>query len=117
MADIAIRNVSIIDGSGGEAFVGDVEIEGGRITSVGKAGPAKVEVDGEGQTLSPGFIDTHSHDDGAFMRHPDMGFKLAQGVTTVVAGNCGFSGGTSRTRFSARQSHWRNSGRPGWRLS
>ena len=54
-------------------------------------GPGKEEVDGKGQYLAPGFIDTHSHDDGAFFRHPGMEFKLAQGVTTVVAGNCGFS--------------------------
>ena len=36
-------------------------------------------------------IDTHAHDDGAFFRYPGMEFKLAQGVTTVVSGNCGFS--------------------------
>ena len=41
--------------------------------------------------LSPGFIDTHAHDDGAFIRHPGMEFKLQQGVTSVVSGNCGFS--------------------------
>ena len=39
----------------------------------------------------PGLIDTHAHDDGAFFRYPGMEFKLAQGVTTVVSGNCGFS--------------------------
>ncbi|MBO6557667.1 MAG: D-aminoacylase [Pseudomonadales bacterium] len=91
MNDVVIRNVSILDGSGGEAFHGDVGIEGGRITEVGEARPGRTEIDGKGQTLCPGFIDTHSHDDGAFFRHPGMEFKLAQGVTTVVAGNCGFS--------------------------
>ena len=91
MADISIRNVRIADGSGGELFEGDVEVDGGRISQVGKTGPADLEIDGEGMVLSPGFIDTHSHDDGAFLRHPDMGFKLSQGVTSVVAGNCGFS--------------------------
>lgn len=91
MNDIAIRNVSILDGMGGHAFTGDVGIEGGRITEVGTAGPGVEEIDGKGKTLCPGFIDTHSHDDGAFFRHPGMEFKLAQGVTTVVAGNCGFS--------------------------
>ncbi len=49
------------------------------------------EVDGTGLALAPGLIDVHSHDDGAFLRHPGMAFKLAQGVTTVVTGNCGFS--------------------------
>ena len=91
MNDITIRNVKILDGLGGQARGGDVGIQDGRITEVGSAGPGKEEVDGKGQYLAPGFIDTHSHDDGAFFRHPGMEFKLAQGVTTVVAGNCGFS--------------------------
>ncbi|MEJ2132053.1 MAG: amidohydrolase family protein [Gammaproteobacteria bacterium] len=55
------------------------------------AGAADREIDGGGAYLAPGFIDTHAHDDGAFFRHPGMEFKLAQGVTTVVCGNCGFS--------------------------
>ncbi len=91
MNDITIRNVQILDGLGGEAYPGDVGISDGRISDVGSAEPGKEEVDGKGQYLAPGFIDTHSHDDGAFFRHPGMAFKLAQGVTTVVAGNCGFS--------------------------
>src|SRR5215468_10091458 len=91
MTDLAIRNVQVLDGSGGAAFSADVEIDGGRIVSIGTAGAARREVDGNGLCLAPGFIDTHSHDDGAFFRYPGMEFKLAQGVTTVVAGNCGFS--------------------------
>ena len=91
MLDLAIRNVSILDGTGAAAFVGEVGIEGGRIASVGEVGSARVEIDGKGMCLAPGFIDTHAHDDGAFMRYPDMTFKLAQGVTSVVSGNCGFS--------------------------
>lgn len=91
MIDLAIRNVKLLDGSGGPAYAADVEVDGGRITSVGKAGAAKREIDGRGACLAPGFIDTHAHDDGAFFRYPGMAFKLAQGVTTVVSGNCGFS--------------------------
>lgn len=91
MLDYAIRNVSILDGTGSTAFEGDVGIEGGRVYSVGSVGSARETLDGKGLTLAPGFIDTHAHDDGAFLRFPDMMFKLAQGVTTVVSGNCGFS--------------------------
>ncbi len=91
MTDIAIRNVRVLDGTGSPAFDADIGIEGDRISAVGEVGPAKQEIDGGGAHLSPGFIDTHSHDDGAFFRHPGMEFKLSQGVTTVVAGNCGFS--------------------------
>ena len=91
MLDFAIRNVAILDGSGAPEFHGDVGIRDGLIDAVGSVGSARLELDGQGQTLAPGFIDTHAHDDGAFLRFPDMTFKLAQGVTTVVSGNCGFS--------------------------
>ena len=91
MTDLAIRNVRVLDGSGGAAYEADVEIDGGRITAIGRVGAATREIDGHGACLAPGFIDTHAHDDGAFFRYPGMEFKLAQGVTTVVSGNCGFS--------------------------
>ncbi len=91
MSDLTIRNVRVLDGCGGPAQEADVEVDGGRIVAVGRAGPARREIDGGGACLAPGFIDTHAHDDGAFFRHPGMEFKLAQGVTTVVSGNCGFS--------------------------
>ncbi len=91
MTDLVIRNVRVLDGSGGAACDADVEIDGDRITAVGRAGPGTREIDGQGACLAPGFIDTHAHDDGAFFRYPGMEFKLAQGVTTVVSGNCGFS--------------------------
>ncbi len=94
MTDLAIRNVSVLDGTGADPFPADVTVDGGRIAGVdetGSAGAAHSEIDGTGLTLAPGFIDTHAHDDGAFFRHPGMEFKLAQGVTTVVSGNCGFS--------------------------
>ncbi len=90
-SDLTIQNVRILDGSGAPAFDGDVEVAEGRIKSIGSGGAAAREVDGRGLTLAPGFIDTHSHDDGAFFRYPGMEFKLAQGCTTVVSGNCGFS--------------------------
>ncbi|HEX7037496.1 MAG TPA: D-aminoacylase [Pseudomonadales bacterium] len=91
MIDLAIRNVRVLDGSGGPAREADVGVEDGRISAVGQVGAAQAEIDGGGACLAPGFIDTHAHDDGAFFRHPGMDFKLAQGVTTVVSGNCGFS--------------------------
>lgn len=89
--ELAIRNVRILDGSGGAAFAGDVGIDDGRVAAVGSVGAADRDIDGAGLYLAPGFIDTHAHDDGAFFRHPGMEFKLSQGVTTVVSGNCGFS--------------------------
>ena len=91
MHETVIRNVNLLDGTGAQAFQGDIAISAGRIAELGSVGSGQTEIDGAGAYVSPGFIDTHAHDDGAFFRHPGMEFKLAQGVTTVVSGNCGFS--------------------------
>ncbi|MEM9651415.1 MAG: D-aminoacylase [Actinomycetota bacterium] len=89
--DLALRNVRIIDGAGGPEMAGDVGVTGDRITAVGHVGDATTTIDGDGLTLAPGFVDVHTHDDGALLRHPGMEFKLAQGCTSVIIGNCGFS--------------------------
>ncbi|MFT5211278.1 MAG: N-acyl-D-amino-acid deacylase [Flavobacterium sp.] len=94
MTDIIIRNAQILDGTGCETFSADIAIEANKIVELGNLtglNKAEIEIDADGLSVSPGFIDTHSHDDGAFFRYPGMEFKLAQGVTSVVAGNCGFS--------------------------
>lgn len=92
MYDLLIRNARILDGTGADPRPGDVGITDGRIVDVGDArSSATREFDAAGKILSPGFIDTHTHDDGAMLRYPGMEFKLAQGVTTCVLGNCGFS--------------------------
>ncbi len=92
-ADLAIRNVRVLDGTGGPAVEGDVEVTAGRVSALlpATASGAAIEIDGTGKVLAPGFVDVHTHDDGAFLRHPDLGFKLAQGCTSLVIGNCGFS--------------------------
>jgi len=89
--DLVIRNARVIDGSGSAPFEADVAIAEGRIAGIGTPGSGFREIDARGQVLCPGFVDTHSHDDGAFLRYPGMEFKLAQGVTTDISGNCGFS--------------------------
>ncbi len=90
MNDLAIRNVLIFNGTGGDPFLGDVGIGDGRVAEVGEVGRASRVIDGLGRALAPGFIDAHTHDDGALLRYPDMWFKTNQGITTVVIGNCGF---------------------------
>ncbi|MEX2245539.1 MAG: D-aminoacylase [Dehalococcoidia bacterium] len=88
--DLIIRNASIVDGTGAPARNGDVAISGDRIEAVGDvSGEATREIDAGGHTVAPGFIDVHAHDDAAVIRDPRVDFKLMQGVTTDVTGNCG----------------------------
>lgn len=90
--DLVIRNAQLLDGTGAPARPGDLGVKDGRILDFGDApGDAARAIDAAGMTLAPGFVDTHTHDDGAMLRYPGMEFKLAQGVTTCVLGNCGFS--------------------------
>jgi N-acyl-D-aspartate/D-glutamate deacylase len=91
--DTLIRNVQILDGSGGEPRLGSVAIDGDFIAGIGDFSDdrAKSIVDGEGKMLAPGFIDAHTHDDLFVIRAPEMVPKLSQGVTTVIVGNCGIS--------------------------
>jgi N-acyl-D-aspartate/D-glutamate deacylase len=95
--NLAIRNVSLVDGTGAAIpdEPVDVVVDGERIAAVGSGAAdglaAEVTIDGAGRCLAPGFVDVHTHDDGALLRHPGMEFKLAQGCTSVVIGNCGFS--------------------------
>ncbi len=90
--DLVIRNARLIDGSGGPSIPGDLAINDERIALLGAVpGAGRREIDAGGKALAPGFIDTHTHDDGALLRYPEMRFKLAQGVTTCVTGNCGFA--------------------------
>jgi len=93
MYDYLIRNASVLDGSGAPAFFADVALSGGSIAAVGQLGPASAAhiIDAAGRTLTPGFIDIHRHADAALFR-PDFGkAELAQGLTTILSGNCGLS--------------------------
>jgi N-acyl-D-aspartate/D-glutamate deacylase len=65
MHDTVIRGGTIIDGTGGAAFSGDVAIEDGKIAQVGgKAGPGKREIEAGGLLVTPGWVDAHTHYDG-----------------------------------------------------
>lgn len=93
LCDTLIRNAHIMDGSGGEPWIGDVAVNGGHICAVGQITEYNVQqvIDGSGHVLAPGFIDVHTHDDTNAIRTPEMLPKLSQGVTTVIVGNCGIS--------------------------
>src|SRR5436189_28666 len=66
---------------------------GGRIAAIGRLDGARadLDIDASGKVAAPGFIDSHTHDDRLMLSSPDMAPKVSQGVTTVVAGNCGCS--------------------------
>lgn len=93
MYDLLIRNGVIVDGGGNASYPADIAIENGIITEIAPriAGPARRQVDAKGLVVAPGFIDVHSHDDLVLFEDPWNRPKLLQGVTTVVAGNCGFA--------------------------
>jgi len=88
-----IRNVQIVDGTGADPVPSELAIEDGVIARIGDVSgyTADHEIDGAGKILTPGFIDSHTHDDLYAIRCPGMLPKLSQGVTTVIAGNCGMS--------------------------
>ncbi len=88
-----VSNIQIIDGSGAPAFSGSVRINDGLIADIGELEPCEGEtvVDGGGQTLAPGFIDTHSHADRDIFEHPDALPVVSQGITTIIIGQDGGS--------------------------
>jgi len=88
--DLCIRNGSIVDGLGGEPYVGDVAVVDGVIVSVGSVdGDATREIDATGLLVTPGFVDLHTHYDGQAIWSDRMTPSSAHGVTTAVMGNCG----------------------------
>lgn len=91
--DLLIRGGVIVDGTGASRYEGDIGIDGDRIASIGilKSCTADRVIDADGLIVAPGFIDAHTHDDRMLLASGDMTPKVSQGVTTVVAGNCGIS--------------------------
>jgi N-acyl-D-amino-acid deacylase len=90
--ELVIRNATVIDGTRAPRYPADIGVSGGKIVEIGSlGGEAKKEIDASGKIAAPGFIDAHTHDDRLMLSSPDMAPKVSQGVTTVVAGNCGIS--------------------------
>jgi N-acyl-D-amino-acid deacylase len=90
--DLVVRNGIVVDGTRAPRYRADVAVNADRIAAIGDVdGEAKVQIDASGLIVAPGFIDAHTHDDRLMLSAPDMAPKVSQGVTTVVAGNCGIS--------------------------
>jgi N-acyl-D-amino-acid deacylase len=91
--DLLISGARVIDGSGAKSRFIDVAVDRERIVDLGECRDwqADTTIDANGLVLAPGFIDSHTHDDLAVLDTPDLACKISQGVTTVIAGNCGIS--------------------------
>ena len=88
---VVLRGGTVVDGTGAPGRVADVAVEGGRVVAVGPGLTGTRELDASGQVVAPGFIDIHTHYDAQVFWDPDLTPSSFHGVTTVVAGNCGFS--------------------------
>ncbi len=90
--DLVIRGGTIVDGTGAAGYTADIGIAGGKIAEIGKIAPNGARIiDADGLTVTPGFIDGHTHMD-AQMHWDHLGTNSCwHGVSTVVMGNCGFS--------------------------
>jgi N-acyl-D-amino-acid deacylase len=97
MFDVLIRNGRVVDGTGNPWFPADVGIRDGTITTIGRIpddAPAELVIDAGSKIVAPGFIDIHSHSDFvvADTAHGEILAPFAaQGITTLVTGNCGYS--------------------------
>ena len=93
MHDLLIKNATIVDGTGAPQRSGDVVVDGGQIIEVAPTGSspanAKRVIDANGDLLTPGFVDIHTHYDGQVCWDKQVTPTSWHGVTTIVMGNCG----------------------------
>jgi|TARA_B110000263_G_scaffold15848_1_gene12833 N-acyl-D-amino-acid deacylase len=91
MLDFLIKEISIIDGTGNKAFIGDIGIKANKIITKNLSDyKSKEIIDGQNKIICPGFIDVHSHDDLSVINDKKISHNINQGITTMIVGNCGF---------------------------
>jgi N-acyl-D-aspartate/D-glutamate deacylase len=91
MHDLAIRGGVLVDGTGAPGVTADLGISQGVVKEIGPSVRGRLELDATGQLVVPGFIDIHTHYDPQVLWDPLLSASSRHGVTSVVAGNCGFS--------------------------
>jgi N-acyl-D-amino-acid deacylase len=90
-ASVVIRGGTLVDGTGAPRRRADVAVTDGVVTAIGERLDGAREIDAGGSIVSPGFIDIHTHYDAQVFWDPALSPSCWHGVTSVVAGNCGFS--------------------------
>jgi N-acyl-D-aspartate/D-glutamate deacylase len=90
--DLIIRGGDLIDGSGVPRRRADIGVQGNRVVAIGHLdGDAAAVIDATGKVVTPGFIDVHTHYDAQVFWDGALTPSPFHGVTTALAGNCGFS--------------------------
>src|SRR6187402_1231699 len=88
--DLVVRGGTVIDGLESAPFTADVAVKDGVIVAVGRVtGQGTEEIDARGLSVTPGFVDVHTHYDGQITWENRLLPSSNHGVTTVVMGNCG----------------------------
>jgi len=97
--DLIIRNGKVVDGLGNQPVLADLAVDGDQIAEIGDiSAKGKQEIDANGNVVTPGFVDLHTHFDAQVGWDPALTPASWHGVTTALMGNCGVTFAPVRDR-------------------